>query len=60
MNSALISRLKPLLAYLVPVALISPSLMWIALDRSVWTWDPAGYGKGSVELFYTLVYSAKD
>ena len=54
------SKLKPLMAYLVAVLVISPSLVWIALDRSVWTWDPAGYAKGSVDLHYTLVSSPKD
>ena len=54
------SKLKLPLAYLVPVALISPSLVWIALDKSVWHWDPAWYGKGSVELFYTVIYAPKD
>ena len=57
MNSGLIRRLKPFLAFLVPVALISPSIIWIALDKSVWTWDPALYGRTSVELFFGLVYT---
>jgi hypothetical protein len=59
MNCGLTSRVKPLLVYLVPVALISPSLIWTALDKSVWMWDEAIYGKGSVELFYTLSHSPK-
>jgi hypothetical protein len=49
-----------MLAYLVPLAAISPSLVWIALDKSVWTWDPAYYGKNSVELFFTLIHAPKD
>jgi hypothetical protein len=57
MNSAFIGKLKPLLVYLVPMAVMSPSLIWIALDKSVWTWDPALYGKNSVELFFVLIYS---
>lgn len=57
MNSTLAGKLKPVFAYLVPVAVISPSLVWMALDKSVWTWDPALYGKGSVELFFTLIYA---
>jgi hypothetical protein len=57
MNFSLTSKVKSLLVYLVPVALISPSLIWIALDKSVWGWDQAIYGKGSVELFYVLVHS---
>jgi hypothetical protein len=60
MNSALISKLKPLLAYLLPIAVISPSLIWIALDKTVWTWDPARYGKSSVELFFTLISAPND
>ena len=32
-------------------------MIWIATDRSVWMWDQAIYGKGSVELIYTLVHS---
>jgi hypothetical protein len=59
MNSTKTGKLKPMLVYLVPVALISPSLIWISLDKSVWTWDEAVYGKASVELFYTLIYSPK-
>jgi hypothetical protein len=60
MNSTLIGKLKPFLVYLVPVVLISPSLIWIALDQSVWTWDPALYGKGSVELFFILIFAPTD
>ena len=59
MNSVLISKRKVFLAYLVPVAVISPSLIWIVLDNSVWMWDQAAYGEGSVELFYTLGHSPK-
>ena len=59
MNFTLTSKVKSLLSYLVPVAMVSPSLIWIALDKSVWMWDEAIYGKGSVELFYMLSYSPK-
>ena len=59
MNTAL-NKLKPLLGYLVPLAATSPSLVWITLDKSVWTWDPAYYGKNSVELFFNLVYAPTD
>ena len=51
MNFTLTSKVKSLLAYLVPVAMVSPSLIWIALDKSVWMWDEAIYGKGSVDYF---------
>ena len=60
MNCALVSKLKPLLPYLVPLAVISPSILWIALDNSVWTWDAAAYGKSSIELFYTMIFSPND
>jgi hypothetical protein len=52
-------KLKPMLAYLVPVAVISLSLIWIVLDKSVWMWDEAFYGRVSVELFYALIQSPK-
>jgi len=60
MNSAPSRHFRPLRAYLVPVAVILPSLIWIALDKSVWTWDPALYGKNSVELFFDLIYAPTD
>src|SRR6266545_2147153 len=56
MDSAPTSKLKSALACLVPMAMISPSLIWIALDKSVWSWDPAYYGGASVELFLNLIY----
>ena len=60
MNSAPSSRPWRLWTYLLPVAVISPSLIWIVLDKSVWTWDPALYGKNSVELFFDLIYAPTD
>jgi hypothetical protein len=60
MNLARSSQPKLLRTYLVPVAMIAPSLIWIALDKSVWTWDPALYGKNSVELFFSLIYAPLD
>jgi hypothetical protein len=60
MNSAPSSRPWPLRTYLLPIAVISPSLIWIVLDKSVWTWDPALYGKNSVELFFDLIYAPTD
>ena len=44
-------------AYLVPVVVCCPSLIWIALDKTAWPWDQAWYAKGSTELFYTLIYN---
>jgi hypothetical protein len=57
-NFALIR--KSLLDYLTPLVVVSPSLIWIALDKSVWTWDPALYGKSSIELLVNLVYAPTD
>jgi len=37
--------------------MVAPSVVWIALDKSVWGWDQAIYAKGSVELFYALIHS---
>ena len=50
-------KVSKLLLYLVPTIAISPSLVWVAIDKSVWPWDQAWYGRLSVELFYTLVRS---
>lgn len=41
--------------YWLPPLLVAPSLLWLARDRSVWPWDQAWYGAGSVGLFYTLL-----
>ena len=38
----------------LPLGLVAPSLVWIALDRSIWPWDPAWYGRVSIELWATL------
>lgn len=43
--------------FLVAFAAILPNLIWIFLDKAAWPWDQAWYGKHSVELFFTLVYS---
>jgi len=34
---------------------VAPNLVWIWLDKTVWPWDPAWYGKHSVDLFVTLL-----
>ncbi|MGV1867236.1 MULTISPECIES: glycosyltransferase family 39 protein [unclassified Rhizobium] len=31
--------------WLGAIALVVPSLIWIARDRSVWSWDPSHYGR---------------
>jgi hypothetical protein len=35
-------------------ALLGPSLVWLALDRSVWPWDQAWFGAHTVSLYETL------
>jgi hypothetical protein len=39
---------------LVGALLVLPSFVWAALDRSIWIWDPAWYGAGSIDLWATL------
>jgi len=38
----------------VGMLLVTPSVIWIALDRSVWPWDPAWYAEVSLDLWATL------
>jgi hypothetical protein len=42
------------LKWLVAAVLVMPSAAWIALDRSVWSWDPSHYAIGAVDLWRTL------
>ncbi len=37
-----------------------PGAVWIALDRSVWPWDPAWYGQSTVDLFLDLTRHTKE
>jgi hypothetical protein len=53
-RSALISPLG------LGLLLVLPSVGWIVLDRSVWSWDPAWYGQASVDLYATLRSSPID
>ena len=39
---------------------VLPSVLWIAVDKSVWPWDQAWYGMHSVELFFSLIYTPLD
>lgn len=39
------------------VLLLGPSFAWIALDETVWPWDPAWYGEVTVDLWWTLRHS---
>lgn len=34
--------------------LLAPSALWVLRDRSVWSWDPAFYGMGTVDLWHAL------
>ena len=40
--------------YLLPLALLVPSLVWILLDTSAWGGDQSQYGFATLELFHTL------
>ncbi len=44
---------------LLPVFLMLPSLVWIFLDKSVWTWDQSWYGEVSVNLWYVLIHNTR-
>ena len=39
---------------------VAPNLVWIWLDKTVWPWDPAWYGKHSVDLFVTLLHAPSE
>lgn len=39
---------------LLGIGLVVPSIVWVALDRSVWPWDPSWYGQVSIDLWSTL------
>jgi hypothetical protein len=43
--------------WLLLVALVTPSILWIARDRSVWPWDQAWYAEVSTDLWFTLTSS---
>lgn len=38
----------------LPPAIMSPSFVWLALDRSVWPWDQAWFAAHSLSLYQTL------
>ena len=57
MNVLTKKNLSSFYPYLGMLLLISPSLVWISLDRHVWPYDQAWYGQVSVELFYKLIHS---
>lgn len=38
----------------VATLLMTPALVWVSLDRSIWPWDPAWYGEVSIDLWATL------
>ena len=46
--------LRRLVPVLVAVVLVLPSVVWIAIDRSIWPWDPSWYGEVSIDLWATL------
>lgn len=38
----------------LPLAILCPSLVWLARDRSAWPWDQAWFGAQTLELFEVL------
>jgi hypothetical protein len=42
--------------FAVPGVFLIPALVWILLDQSVWPWDSANYGEGSVHLYAELIH----
>ena len=46
--------LPGLLATLLGLVAMVPSVFWIARDRAIWPWDPAWYGQVSYDLFAAL------
>lgn len=57
-RSAAVTRTIVVLRRFAPVLLgtilVLPSLVWAALDRSIWPWDPSWYGTVSLELAMKL------
>jgi dolichyl-phosphate-mannose-protein mannosyltransferase len=51
----LVSRLAPVL---VSLALVAPSLVFDAIDRSIWRWDDSWYGEVAVDLWAKLRQSS--
>jgi hypothetical protein len=42
--------------WLLSGILLAPSALWIAKDRSVWSWDPSFYAMDSTDLWYVLTH----
>lgn len=51
---SLATRPRRLVPVLVAAVLVLPSVIWVAVDRSIWAWDPSWYGEVSVDLWATL------
>jgi hypothetical protein len=47
-------RVRRLVHWWLVIAILCPSVAWIALNRTVWPWDQAWYGMHAVDLFDTL------
>ena len=50
----MLARAKQLTRWWLPVAILCPSLIWVALDHAVWPWDQAWFGAQTVTLYETL------
>lgn len=42
------------------VVAVAPNIVWNAVDKTAWAWDLAWYGKHSVDLFFTLIYTPSE
>ena len=51
---SLATGLQRLVPVLVAAVLVLPSVVWVAIDRSIWPWDPSWYGEVSIDLWATL------
>ncbi len=40
--------------WVLEVLLLAPTVVWLGVDRTPWSWDPAWYGEVSCDLWWTL------
>jgi hypothetical protein len=53
-NAASGASWQAAIPWVLSATLITPSLVWVVVDRSIWSWDPAFYGMGAVDAWYRL------
>jgi hypothetical protein len=47
---------KRLVPWLLSGLLLAPSVLWIAWDRSAWSWDPSFYAMDTTDLWYVMTH----